>query len=186
MTKRSPAPHGAGRKRPVKAEPQESASVKPCAERPARPVRAGLARHRRRCKVCASTNREAIEQDFLRWRSPEKLARDYDIADHSSIYRHVHATGLYTRRRQSIRAALETILERSDQAHPSDFDVVRAASAYAHMDGSGQWVDPPTQFIFKLIEGSGVSPDLLRPGASRLKQPQSNSRPAGLKNDATH
>jgi hypothetical protein len=40
-------------------------------------------------------HREAIDQDFLHWRSPEILARVYGIPDHSAIYRHVHATGLY-------------------------------------------------------------------------------------------
>jgi hypothetical protein len=72
-------------------------------------------RHRRRCKVCAHPERDAVEQDFLCWRSPEKLAGDYDIADHCSTYRQVHSTGLYPCWCQSIRAALETILERSDK-----------------------------------------------------------------------
>jgi hypothetical protein len=44
-----------------------------------------------------------------------KLAGDYDIADHCSTYRQVHSTGLYPCWCQSIRAALETILERSDE-----------------------------------------------------------------------
>jgi hypothetical protein len=183
MTKWNPAPPGAWRKQPVKREPQVSAPERPRAKRR---VRAALPRHRRRCKVCAHPKRDAIEQDFLRWRSPEKLAHDYDIADHSSIYRHVHSTGLYARRCQSIRAALETILERSDKDYSSDLDVVRAASAYARMDDSGQWVDPPIQFVFELVKGSAFSPDFLKPGATTIKKDKSNSQPTGLKNGATH
>jgi hypothetical protein len=134
--------------------------------------------------VCAHPQRDAIEFDFLRWRSPEKLALDYDIADHSSIYRHVHATGLYAHRQKSMHAALESILERSDKIHSSDLDVVRAASIYSHMDENGQWVDTPVKLIIKL-EHTDFSPDLHRPGVFRSKQARSNSQPRELKNGAT-
>ena len=149
-------------------------------------MRDTLSRHRRRCVVCTHRQRDDIEQNFLRWRSPEKLARDYGIADHSSIYRHVHATGLYALRQRTIHAALESILERSDRAHASDIDVVRAASAYAHIDHSGQWVDPPTQFILELSESSEVFADLPDAHPARFQQDKSNSQLRGLKNDTTH
>jgi hypothetical protein len=122
-----------------------------------------LAHHRLKCRVCSHPNRREIEQDFLRWRSPEKIAQDYDIADHSYIYRHVHATGLFARRRLSVRAALERILERADEPEPSDFDVVRAGGAYARLDDLGRWQEPnPQNVVIFLGDPADLSklPDL--------------------------
>lgn len=69
--------------------------------------------HRIKCNVCADPDRAAIDQAFLFWESPEKIARTYGIPDRSSIYRHARATGLFSRRRKSLSSALESILERA-------------------------------------------------------------------------
>ena len=155
MTKRSPAPRGAGRKEPVKSEPQISAPKKPRAQRRAQ---ADLAYHRIKCRVCAHPKRDALEQDFLRWRSPEKLANDYRIADHSSIYRHVHATGLYARRRKRVRDALENIIERAGEVQPTASEVIRAIYAHCHINDDGKWIEPPRHvFVRHILEPSQAS-----------------------------
>jgi len=128
-------PQEASSLHPQTTRDHEPARVEPRGGLHAMPTRSHLPRHTRRCRVCAHPDRAAIEQDFLRWRSPEKLARDYGIADHSSIYRHVHATGLYARRQQTIRAALESILERADGCESPDLEVVRAAGCADHSSG---------------------------------------------------
>ena len=110
-----------------------------------------FAHHSLKCRVCRHPRCRDIEEAFLRWRSPEKIARDFDIPDHSYIYRHVHATGLFARRRRTVTAALERILERSDDEKSSDFDVIRAAGAYAHLDDEGRWQKPNPQNIVILI-----------------------------------
>jgi hypothetical protein len=163
VTKRSPAPHGAGRNRPAKTEPQESTPEKPRAKRSAR---ADLAYHRIRCKVCAHPKRDVIEQEFLRWRSPEKLAEDYRIADHSSIYRHAHATGLYARRRQRVRDALETFIERAREVKPTASEVIRAIYAYCHINDSGQWVEPPRHVIVQRVSEPAQASDSGQPQTS--------------------
>ena len=82
--------------------------------RPSQPrARAAMGPHTRRCNVCRHPNRKAIEHEFLRWRSPDQIAREYGIPDHSSIYRHVHATGIFARRRKAVRVALESVIELS-------------------------------------------------------------------------
>jgi hypothetical protein len=148
-----------------------------------------FAHHKLKCRVCSHPKRHEIEQDYLRWRSPEKLARDYGIPDHSSIYRHLHATGLSARRRLSVRAALERILERSDQTKSSDFDVVRAVSAYAHLDDQGRWQQPnPQNTIIFVGDPTDLSnlPDLsnltkmqisnLQRQANRIQSPTRENR----------
>jgi len=56
-------------------------------------IKAPLGRHTRKCTVCNHPEREAIEEEFLRWRSPKDIADDYGFSDYSSIYRHARAAG---------------------------------------------------------------------------------------------
>jgi hypothetical protein len=103
-----------------------------------------LERHSRRCMVCSHPDRDAIEGEFIRWRSPHKIARDYAIADRNSIYRHAHATNLFEERRSQIGRVLESYLETIDDCPPADFDpVTRAVRVYAHLNANGAWVEPP-------------------------------------------
>jgi hypothetical protein len=145
---------------------------------------ADLAHHRLKCRVCRHPECGQIEQDFLRWRSPEKLAADYGIADHSSIYRHVHATGLYARRQLSVRPALERIMERADEYDVPSFDVVRAVAAYSHLDDFGRWVQPNPQVIIKVEQGSVLAEEFLLAQA-RLQQASFNRQPGKIENVAT-
>jgi hypothetical protein len=103
-----------------------------------------LDRHSRRCVVCAHPDRDAIEGDFIRWRSPKNIAEAYHIADRSSFYRHAHATGLFARRRREFARVLEDILENvEDSSLENTADVIiRAARVYAHIDENGNWVEP--------------------------------------------
>jgi hypothetical protein len=185
MTKQSPAPHGAGRKKPMKSDAQGSVPEK---ARAGRPTRADLAYHRIRRRVCAHPKRDDIEQDFLRWRSPEKLANDYRIADHSSIYRHVHATGLYARRRKRVRDALENIVERAGEVQPTASEVIRAIYAHCHINDSGQWIEPPRHVFVQRIVGPSQASDSSQPQPSSPspKTAKINRQPGTIEHDATH
>lgn len=106
--------------------------------------RAAIDRHKRKCTICRHPEREEIEQDYLNWRSPEQIARDFGLGDHSSVYRHIRATGLRHKRLSPVRAALESIIERAgDAKHITGDTIVRAVWAYAHINDTGQWIDPP-------------------------------------------
>jgi hypothetical protein len=100
------------------------------------------ARHNRKCKVCRHPERAAIEQDFLRWRSPDRIAEDYGIADHSSVYRHAHATGLFDKRAATIRLALGPIIEQAMTVKVTADAIVRAIYVHAHLTDDGKWVEP--------------------------------------------
>jgi len=114
-------------------------------------------RHARLCVVCNHPERDAIEADFVRWQSPEKIAADYQIADRSSIYRHAHATGLFVIRKRELPRVLETILECVGNANLDSMDTItRAARVYAHIDDNGKWFEPPkTMYI---LTGSAPAP----------------------------
>jgi hypothetical protein len=105
-------------------------------------------RHSRRCSICPHPDRDAIEGDFVRWRSPIMIAEDYGLEDRSSIYRHVHATGLFARRAREVAHTMEKYLELVDHHSPSEpgpFDldaITRAVRVYSHLDHDGRWVEP--------------------------------------------
>jgi hypothetical protein len=103
-----------------------------------------FSRHSRRCSICSHPDRDAIEGEFIRWRSPQKIAKDYDLPDRTAIYRHAHASGLFQARRSHIGRVLESFLETIDDSPPSDFDpVTRAVRVYAHLDHEGNWLEAP-------------------------------------------
>jgi hypothetical protein len=122
-------------------QPQQPAPGRPPVPR----TRAKMGPHTRRCNVCRHPQRKDIEEEFLRWRSPDRIAQDYKIPDHSSIYRHVHATGIFARRRKAVRAALEPIIECAQYVKVTSSSLVKAVHAYAHINEFGEWVNHPTQ-----------------------------------------
>ncbi|MGC1659850.1 MAG: hypothetical protein WA737_07525 [Candidatus Acidiferrales bacterium] len=89
-------------------------------------------RHSRKCTVCRHPDRDAIEALFLLWRSPVKLAVAFGIADHSHIYRHVHATGLFVRRRATKRPPKPAI-NQMILATATPERVIRAVRLYAQL-----------------------------------------------------
>ncbi|MGH9734441.1 MAG: hypothetical protein ACRD8A_07620 [Candidatus Acidiferrales bacterium] len=102
-----------------------------------------LARHSRRCLVCSHPDRDAIEAEFIRWRSPIRIAEEYGIADRKSIYRHAHATGLMHRRRCEASRVLEHVLERAESTPTEEFDVItRALRLYTHLDVDARFREP--------------------------------------------
>jgi hypothetical protein len=103
-----------------------------------------LERHARKCCICSHPDRDAIEDEFIRWDCPRRIAKDYQIADRASFYRHAHATGLYARRRREFARVLENILEcveHSTLEETADV-IIRASRVYARLDENGNWVEP--------------------------------------------
>ncbi|MFZ0410936.1 MAG: hypothetical protein WAL51_05440 [Candidatus Acidiferrales bacterium] len=89
-------------------------------------------RHSRKCTVCRHPDRGAIESLFLLWRSPVKLAVAFGIADHSHIYRHAHATGLFARRQITKRPA-KPAMDQMILATATPERVIRAVRLYAQL-----------------------------------------------------
>ena len=98
-------------------------------------------RHEKLCTICRHLKREEIENDFINWHSPAEIAKTYDLADRSTVYRHAHAFGLFAKRRRNVRAALEGIIERAGEVEITAASVVAAVQAYAKINAAGQWID---------------------------------------------
>src|ERR1700735_4471917 len=109
--------------------------------------RANPPRHARKCPVCHHKDREFIDQDYLRWLSPKKIAREYGISHHSVVYRHADATGLRAERRASLRATLENFIEQAESVRATAGSVVAAVRLYAQINDQGQWVPPVRRHI---------------------------------------
>ena len=100
-----------------------------------------LGRHRRNCTVCSHPKCADIEADFVSWRSPGAIAREFGLADRASVYRHAHALGLFPKRQRNVRAALERIIEKAGEVDVTAAAVVAAVQAYSKINAAGQWVD---------------------------------------------
>jgi hypothetical protein len=97
-------------------------------------------KHEVRCSICSDERRQEIERDFVNWVSPSKIAKKYRLS-RDTVYRHAHALDLMGRRRQNVRAALETIIERCDVVKPNAAAVVSAVQTYARLNARGELVE---------------------------------------------
>jgi hypothetical protein len=140
--------------------------------------RATLTYHRIKCNVCTHPDRQAIDEAFLRWESPETLVTKFGIAHRSSIYRHAHATGLYAKRRRKLSSSLEFIIEHAGHVVPTAGEFFRAVKEYAQLGDEGQRVVPSKPRIITLVSDSrSETPSQDKP---------INRNIAGIESDATH
>jgi hypothetical protein len=100
-----------------------------------------LGRHSTNCRICGHGKRAEIESDFVRWKSPARIATEYRLGNRASVYRHAHALGLFEKRGRNLRAALERIIEQVGEVDVTAPAVVAAVQAYAKINAAGQWVD---------------------------------------------
>jgi hypothetical protein len=112
-------------------------------QKPARQKKApvNLGRHEAECRICSHERREEIERDFISWRSPAAIAKEYGLKDRSTVYRHAHALNLGPNRQRNVRAALERIIEHAGEVEVNAAAVVSAVGVYARINGSGQLVE---------------------------------------------
>ncbi len=103
--------------------------------------RVNLARHEVGCKICAHLQRAEIERDFVNWRSPATIARQYKLRDRTTLYRHAWALGLMEKRRRNVRAALERLIEHAGEVEVNANAVVQAVVAYAKINAEGRLVE---------------------------------------------
>ena len=107
-----------------------------------------LERHSRRCIICHHPEREAIEEEFVHWRAPWKLAQDYKLDDYRTVYRHARAAGLLLQRRERLHSALDAFVESVDDVTFTGDTILRAMRAYSCIDSHGRWTEIPTQVQF--------------------------------------
>ena len=91
-------------------------------------------RHEHGCKVCSHARREEIDRDFINWKSPALIAKEYGLKDRSSVYRHANALDLFAKRQRNVRAALERIIERAYEVEVNAAAVVSAVRTYASIN----------------------------------------------------
>jgi hypothetical protein len=113
-----------------------------------------LERHQRKCVICHHPDREAIEELFVDWHSPQDISEHFDLEDWSTIYRHARATGLYNQRGRNVRSALERVIEYAGHGSVTinGIGIVRAVRAYACLTDTGEWIEPATRVIVSRAE----------------------------------
>jgi hypothetical protein len=129
-------------------------------------------RHSRKCSVCNHPERDAIEEEFLDWRSPHAISHDYDV-HRKSIYRHAHAMGLFAQRRGNVSSVLEHLIEQAEHAKVTGETIISAIRAFTCLQDDGRWVEPPRRVIYSTerVPATGIPatyPGMLRDSAGRF------------------
>lgn len=71
-----------------------------------------LGRHKAKCSICKHPNCKEIEEAWVDWASPEKIAYNYQIS-RDSLYRHSRALKLDAKRQKNRIRICERMLERA-------------------------------------------------------------------------
>jgi|GEM_PF-2338540 len=121
-------------------------------------MKAALERHSRKCIICHHPEREAIEEEFLHWRAPWKLAEDYNLADYRTIYRHARAASLLLQRRENLHSGLDAFVEAVDDVKFTGDTILRAMRAYSCIDRHGRWTEIPTRVSISTFRDPGPAP----------------------------
>ena len=100
-------------------------------------------RHKRKCAICHHRNREAIEDAFMNWLSPETIVEEFRLRGRAVLYRHAEACGLPALRRRRMRGALDRLIEHAETARVSGSTVVRAIIVSGRLNEDGVYVEPP-------------------------------------------
>jgi hypothetical protein len=99
-----------------------------------------VGRHQRDCRICNHAQREEIEDAFLSWESPSRIARTYRLGLRG-LYRHARALSLFPKRDRNIRAALARVIERGAHVRVTAGAVVQACAVFAKINAAGFWID---------------------------------------------
>jgi len=102
----------------------------------------GLARHEDGgCRVCRHPQREAIETEFVRWKTLREIEAEFGVPK-DSVARHARARSLEERRSRNVRGALVRVVEKGiETAEVTAASLVAAATALAKMGDDDRLTD---------------------------------------------
>lgn len=95
-------------------------------------------RHSRRCVICNSENREAIELAYLDWKTPSEICRRFGIRSKNTIYLHAEAFDLSQKRDKNIKRALASLIEKNLGRKLTGAALVSAIATFAKIDADGR------------------------------------------------
>jgi len=105
----------------------------------ARDVR--IRRHEAQCSICQHPQRQLIEEMWLDWCYTHGIAENFGVSRYG-IYRHAHALGLFSIRRQNGIRVLEKLMERGDVTEINGSVVVSAYKLFRELVRAEERVGP--------------------------------------------
>jgi len=100
-----------------------------------------IGRHEAKCRICNHPQRREIEEDFVAWRSPAQIAKEYGLGNRASVYRHAWAANLFPKRQRNVPAVLERIMEQAEDVQASASAIVAAVPVYVNLNARGEWIE---------------------------------------------
>ena len=104
-----------------------------------------LVSHRAHCSVCSHPQCEEIEREYISWKSPAKIAGEFELRDRSAVYRHARALDLGPKRARNIRAALERMIEKADDVAMTASSAIQAIALYSKINARGEFLERDDQ-----------------------------------------
>lgn len=100
-------------------------------------------RHISHCRICQHPRREEIEVEFLRWRSPAQIAKEFHLGSRQTVFRHARAFALFQKRAADIRSIFVAVIEQgmTPRMKVSAASVVAAAVALSKLDATGKTIE---------------------------------------------
>lgn len=93
---------------------------------------AQLRRHQSQCSVCSHPKCQEIEEAWTHWGNTILLADTCKLSKYS-IYRHMHARGLFIERQKNVKGVYERIIERMDLTSFGASNIMAALKAYTSL-----------------------------------------------------
>jgi len=100
-------------------------------------------RHTSHCSICKHPSRAEIEAEFMSWKSPAAIAREFRLGSRQAIFRHCKAMNLFVDRKANVRNTLTTLIERglTRQTKVTPAVVIQAAVALSKLDAEGKTIE---------------------------------------------
>jgi len=118
-----------------------------------------IKRHADQCAICKSEDRQEIEYLFVHWISPGYIVEQFNVRNRMTLYRHMHATGLYELRRRNLRSALDHLIEHAPSTTVSGDCIIRAIRAQSRLSEDGRWSEPVQRVIVSRMPANFALPE---------------------------
>ena len=125
------------------------------------------AMHEAQCMICNSEYREEMDELFVNWHNVSEIAREYNTPRRTRLSPRARRSDYFRIRDRNLRRSLGLIIHRAETVPCLTVDsVIRAVRTLAHINETGEWVNPPTHVI--VSSGTAVRANKTAPAAPEL------------------
>jgi hypothetical protein len=95
------------------------------------------------CPICKHPLKLEMQRAYLNWQSPKIIVAAFNLSfpyAQAHVSSHMEVTGLRDKRKLSLHAALERIIETGAEKPITAGEVIHAVEAFCKIDDKGKWL----------------------------------------------